>query len=54
MSTLPAIVFEEHYPVGVVQQQILPAQQVSLVAETSINVSARIKQLLDASITRNG
>ncbi|WP_122559355.1 DEAD/DEAH box helicase [Pseudomonas viridiflava] len=46
MFTLPAIVFEERYSVGVVQHQIRPAQQVSLVAETSINVSARIKQPL--------
>ncbi|MED5609500.1 DEAD/DEAH box helicase family protein [Pseudomonas sp. JH-2] len=46
MFTLPAIVFEERYSIGVVRHQIRPALQVSLVTETSINVSARIKQPL--------
>lgn len=46
MFTLPAIVFEERHSIGVVQHLIRPAQQVTLVTETSINISARIKQPL--------
>lgn len=46
MFTLPALIFEERYSIGVVRHQIRPALQVSLVVETSINVSAKIKQPL--------
>ncbi|MGV6476497.1 DEAD/DEAH box helicase [Azotobacter vinelandii] len=46
MFTLPALVFEERYSIGVVRHQIRPALQVSLVVETSVNVSAKIKQPL--------
>jgi len=46
MFTLPALIFEERYSIGVVRHQIRPALQVLLVVETSINVSAKIKQPL--------
>ncbi|MBS7562492.1 DEAD/DEAH box helicase family protein [Pseudomonas sp. RC4D1] len=46
MFTLPPIVFQERYSIGVVQHVIRPALQVGKVAQTSINVSARIKQPL--------
>lgn len=46
MFTLPALIFEERYSIGVVRHQIRPALQVSLVVETSINLLAKIKQPL--------
>lgn len=46
MFTLPAILFEERYSAGSVQHVIRPAQIVTLVAETLIHVSPRIRQPL--------
>lgn len=46
MFTLPALIFEERYSIGLVRHQVRPALQVSLVVETSINVSTKIKQPL--------
>ncbi|HAU4896999.1 TPA: DEAD/DEAH box helicase [Aeromonas hydrophila] len=46
MFVLPEIIFEERYSIGVVRHQVRPAVNVSLVNETLINVSARIKQPL--------
>lgn len=46
MFTLPAILFEERYSVGSVQHVIRPPQVVTLVAETLIHVSPRIRQPL--------
>lgn len=46
MFTLPAIIFEERYAIGVVQHLIRSPEAVTLVTETAIHVSPRIRQPL--------